>query len=348
MTPLLFSVFVISFSLSYARKIQRNYRLFLFLSALVFILISTFRPHSGWGADTSAYVSAYNEVLSNPKLSTEVTFKLIANFVNKIGNNVTFLFFIYAFLSVLIKENTIKKNAIFPLLSWIVYLSCWFIVHDMYQIRVGASIAFFMLALPYLQEGNLTKYMLCALLATLFHTQALVLFPLFFLGHKNINGRTVLVYDFILIVSYLFYFLQIDILFLVVQLLVKIKIPRAEQLQYYYKLSQSGIVDLGKINAFSPIVLVRLFITLLLLHSYKNLNDKPLFPVLVRISMISFAVRMFFYAIPVIGMRIYEYFSVTEIFLFPMLLYVIKEKKTIHFLLFVYCIFFILLRLRTA
>ena len=348
MTPILFSAFMTSFFLIYIKKIRRNFHIFLLLSSICFVLFATFRPHSGWGADTSAYVNVYNEVLSNPKLSTEITFKLIANFVHRVGNNVTLVFFIYAFLSILLKEKAIKKYAIFPLLSWIVYLSCWYILHDMYQIRVGASIAFFMLALPYLQERNLKKYMLCALLATLFHTQALVLFPLYFLGHKNINGRTVFIYDFILILSYLFYFLQIDILSLLLQFLAKTRIPRAEQLQYYYKLSQSGIIDLGKINAFSPIVLVRLFITVLLLHSYKRLNDKPLYPVLVRIGMISFAVRMFFFAISVIGMRVYEYLSVVEIFLFPMIFFEIKEKKVVHLLLFAYCMFFVLLRLRTA
>lgn len=348
MTTILFSAFIVSYALVYTKIVQRNSKVFLFVSICVFILLSSFRPHSGWGADTRAYVSAYNEVLSNPKLSTELSFKAIANFVFFLGNNVTLLFFIYAFLSVSIKEKIIKKDTVFPLLSWLIYLSCWYILHDMYQIRVGASIAFFLLSLPYLQNKNPKKYFLCTMLAVFFHTQALIMLPLYFIGSKKINGRTVFIYDFIIIVSYLFYFLGIDILALFLQVLTKIKIPRVEQLQFYYSISQSGIIDLGKVNAFSPIVLVRLFVTIFLLHSYRFLNEKPLYPICIRLSMISFAARMFFYAIPVIGMRVYEYLSVVEILLLPLSLFAIKEKKIVHALLFVYCMFFILLRLRTA
>lgn len=348
MTSILFFAFIFSYSLIYSKKVHRNTDLFIFISAVIFILISTFRPHSGWGNDTSAYVNAYNDVITNPRLSMEVTFKIFAKLVYAIGNNVTVLFFIYALISVSIKAKIIKNTATFPLLSWLIYISCWYILHDMYQIRVGASIAFFLLSLPYLQEKQTKKYILCALISVLFHTQSLILFPLYFIANKKIDGKTVFIYECILIISYLFYFLHLDILSIILQILTKFNIPRVEQLRYYYAISQNGNFNLGKVNAFSPIVIIRLFLTVFLLHSYKNLNNKPLYPVCIRISMVSFAIRMFFYAIPVIAMRVYEYLSVVEIFLLPLLLFVVKEKKVMHLLIFGYCIFFILLRLRTA
>ena len=327
MTALVFGFFAFLFLVtSEKRKFDKNlYLSVLFISLL---LIICFRPFD-WGADAGSYIEMYNMVNGGKNVGTEVTFSIISRLVFASGNCVKLLFIFYAAISLRLKISAIEKISYLPAVSFLVYFSCWFILHDVYQIRVGAAIAVSYFSLPYLCGKKYGKFLFLALVATLFHTQAALLFLLIFMPKQKISLYSVLALLLVLFFSYAVYFLHIDLLKIVLSFLVKTKIPRAEQIEHYYEISQSGIIDLGKINAFSPIVLVRLFLTLVLLFQYKKLNDFLYYPVLIRILILSFAVRMFAYPVPVIGMRVYEFFTCFDVFLFPLFFKVIKEKKAV-------------------
>lgn len=344
MTALIFFILIFYFQFSLGKKaISQN----LLFSAMILplLLIVAIRPFD-WGADADTYIEMYNMVNSGQKVNTEVTFSFISKIVFLLGNCVKLLFIFYAIISLNLKIKSIEKNSYLPVFSFLLYFSCWFILHDVYQIRVGSAIAFAYFSIPYLCEKKYIKFLILAFLATLFHTQASLLFLLVFLPKKKINIYSVLALCFVLLSSYAVYFLHIDLLSGILAVLTKLKLPRAEQLKYYYSISQSGIINLGKINAFSPIVLVRLFLSLTLLFQYKKLNQFKYYSVLIRILVLSFAIRMFFYPIPVIGMRIYEFFTCFDVFVFPLFFKIIKEKKVVFAFLILYCLFMLLIILR--
>lgn len=302
------------------------------------LLIVFVRPFD-WGADAGTYIKMFDGVNAGETLNTEITFLLLSKLAFLLGNSAKLLFVLYALISLSLKIKSIEKYSYFPILSFLLYFSCWFVLHDIYQIRVGAAIAVFYFSIPYLCNRQYFKFSILALIATLFHTQAALVFLLIFLPKKKISAYSVLFLGFIVFVSYAAYFLKMDVLNIFISSLVKLSLPRMEQVKYYYDISQSGIVNLGKINAFSPIVLVRLFLALILLFQYRKLNEIPCYPVIVRILVLSFAVRMFFYTVPVIGMRIYEFFTCLDIFVFPLFFKIVKEKKAVFSLLIFYCLF---------
>lgn len=344
MNALIFFSFIFYIQFSLGRKPINKTLLF---SALIFplLLIVAFRPFD-WGADADTYIEMYNMVTSGQAVNTEMSFSVISKIVFLLGNCVKLLFLFYAVISLNFKIKSIEKNSCLPAVSFLLYFSCWFILHDVYQIRVGAAIAVAYFSVPYLCNKNYVKFLLLAFLATLFHTQAALLFLLVFLPKKKINIYSVLALCFVILSSYAVYFFHIDLLSGSLAVLTKLNLPRAEQLKYYYSISQSGIINLGKINAFSPIVLARLFLSLILLFQYKKLNQFKYYPVLIRILIFSFAIRMFFYPIPVIGMRIYEFFTCFDIFVFPLFFKIIKEKKVVFAFLILYCLFMLLIILR--
>lgn len=324
-----------------------NSRKTILIFSILLILLSTFRPVD-WGADTSSYISMYNEIINGAIVDVELFFTLISLFVDKFFNNVVFVFFIFAFLSITVKCRAILSLSSYPIISWLIYFSCWFMLHDMYQIRVGASIAFFYLSILFIKQKKILSYSICCFIACSFHIQAIVMVPLFFLSSKKIRATSVIVYEFFIGVAYLVYFLKIDFFLGIVNIAESLPIPRVHQLSYYYSVATESNLNLGKINAFSPIVLVRLFMTIFLLNQYKILNKNKFYPILIRIMCIAFIFRMICYPIPVLGMRVYEYLSSIEIFLYPLFLTCIKEKKIVYTLLILYCLFFLLLRLWSA
>lgn len=313
---------------------------------LPLLLIVAIRPFD-WGADANTYIEMYNMVNSNHIVHTEATFSLISKFVFSTGNYVKLLFLCYAIISVPLKINLITRISYFPAASLLIYFSCWYVLHDIYQIRVGTAIALSYISIYHLCKKNTLLYLLTAFCASLFHTQAIVLFLLILLPKSKISLYTVLALCSIIIFSYGLYFFNIDALNGIVFLLTRTNFPRAEQIKYYYEIAQSGIIDLGKINALSPIVLIRLFLSLTLLFQYKKLNSLFYYPVLIRIMIISFAVRMFCYPAPVIGMRIYEFLTCFDVFVFPLFFKIIREKKIVFALLIFYCLFMLFLLLRS-
>lgn len=290
----------------------------------------------------------YNEITNGVIVDVEFFFTLISLFVDKFFNNVVFVFFIFAFLSITVKYKAIFSLSSYPIISWFIYFSCWFMLHDMYQIRVGVSIAFFYLSILFLRQKKILPYSICCFIACSFHIQSIIMVPLFFLSSKKIKASTVLVYELFIGIAYIVYFLKIDFFLEIVKFAESLPIPRVHQLSYYYNVAKESNLNLGKINAFSPIVLIRLFMTFFLLNQYKILNKNKFYPILIRIMCIAFIFRMICYPMPVLGMRIYEYLSSVEIFVYPLFLTCIKEKKIAYTLLILYCLFFLSLRLWSA
>ena len=342
MTYLIIAVFIgcSLASFDYKRKLNYPFVIFLLLLFLIFV-----RPLN-WGADALVYTDMYEQITSGNKLNQEFTFIIISKIVYFLGDSVKLLFFIYGLCSLSFKLNSIRKYAYYPYVTFLFYFSTWFILHDMYQVRVGVSIAFFYFSIYFLQKKKSMSYLLCACVATAFHTQAALLFCFILIPKKKINIYSVAGLLFIVIFSYVLYFLKIDIFKNSIVFLRQLKIPRIHQVMYYYDIATSGVIDLGKINAFSPIVLVRLMLSLILLFQYKRLNLVDWYPVLIRILVLSFALRMILYPIPVLGMRIYEFFTCIDIFLFPLFLQIIREKKIVFGIINIYCMFMLYIALR--
>ncbi|MBD5440358.1 MAG: EpsG family protein [Treponema sp.] len=309
------------------------------------VFVIAVRPFS-WGADAETYIQIYDLVNSNVKVNQEITFVIACKLIYNLGLGVRMLFVLYGTITLYLKIKSITSNTIFPYLSFLLYFSCWFVLHDVYQIRVGVAIAFFYFSIPYLRDKRWKEYIIISFVASLFHIQALLMFFLILIPKKKINLYTAIGALAVVFFAYTFYFFQIDVLKICISILSHTGIPRIEQLNYYYDVARSGILDLGKINAFSPIVLTRLFITLFLLFQYKKLNSVKNYPLLIRILVFSFSIRMFAYPIPVLGMRVYEFFTSIDIFVFPLLLTIFKEKKVVMTLLLFYCLFMLFIVLR--
>lgn len=341
----LLSFLFIFYSFSLSKRINKSCFCFIVFTTLIFVI--AVRPFS-WGADAETYIQIYDLVNSNVKVNQEITFVIACKLIYNLGLGVRMLFVLYGTVTLYLKIKSITSNTIFPYLSFLLYFSCWFVLHDVYQIRVGVAIALFYFSIPYLRDKRWKEYIIISFVASLFHVQAILMFFLIFISKSKISLFTEIKYVILLFLSYAFYFLKIDILKISISTLSRIGIPRFEQLNYYYDVANSGIIDLGKINAFSPIVLVRLFIVLFLFSNYRRLNSVSNYPLLIRILTLSFAIRMFLYPVPVLGMRVYEYFTSIDIFIFPLLLKIFKEKKVIMASMCFYCLFMFFIILRGA
>ena len=120
-------------------------------------LLAAFRPE-GADHDYTEYVSHFNNYDQIALL--EPTFKAIAWFSHTfLGSNYIFLFAVYAVLGVTLKFIAIRELSNFALLSVAIYISQFFILHEMTQIRAGVASSLLLLSIKPLFERNGRRFL---------------------------------------------------------------------------------------------------------------------------------------------------------------------------------------------
>lgn len=107
--------------------------------------------------DYATYAGYYSNVVAG-QLSyfIEISFVLLAKLSNIIlADNSIVLFVIYAIIGVSLKTYAIKKLTPLFFLSLLIYISNYFILHEMIQIRAGVATAFILLSIVPLYDRSI-------------------------------------------------------------------------------------------------------------------------------------------------------------------------------------------------
>lgn len=260
-------------------------------------------------ADHNSYIALYNEVI-NGKYRNEISFIVISKFVNLLFHNPLFLFLIYAILGVNLKVIAIKKISHFCFFSILIYFSYYFFLHDMTQIRVGVSSAFFLLSIPSIYERNFKRFIVLIGAAILFHYSALILLPMYFIKRDKIH----IWWFFLIPIGYLLYFSNINISSL-------IQFINIDVISYKYNQYKS-LSSIHKINIFNSLMLFRYCFIGLLLWKWKLLREKNVYAViLIKFYILSCFIFISLADLPAIAFRLSELLAIVEIMLIPFIIY---------------------------
>jgi hypothetical protein len=267
--------------------------------------------------DYETYVGRYNEAISdNFSFFIEVSFTYLAKLSNLIKpGNAIVLFILYAFIGVTLKMISIKNLTQLWLYSLIIYVSNYFILHEMIQIRAGVATGFVLLSIVPLYNRQFIKFFVLIGLATFFHYSSLMFLLLWFLKPKKYNKT---LYISLIISAFLFQLIGLDIINFSLSHLPFFSIdPRS--LTY---LSEQST----EINVFSIFMITRIII---LIYFTYFVNRIEIFNKYIFILLKLYALGIFFYITfsmyPVLAVRISYTLMASEIFIIPTLIFTIKE-----------------------
>jgi len=302
-------------------------------TALILILIAGLRP-IGLDRDSIAYAKYFQSTVDADFLDKEPAFWIIKGFndIFFFGNIHTF-FLIFATLGVSIKFLAIKRLSKVPLLSLIVYLSLYFILHEMTQIRAGVAAGLFLLSIPDIYDRNFRKFIIKFLLAFSFHYSAIVMLPLYFLNPKKLN----IIYFLLPIVGFILAIFNLLLFFL---------LNFSHMLPNFLAYKINIYLDLLKLGKHSEINIINVYYSFLLFTIYfcfflyvknkiKN-NYDILFIKTLTISLFSF---YFFSDVPVFAFRISESLNIVVIIFLPNLIFYFKQKKLILSLMILFLLY---------
>jgi len=317
--------------------ISSNSFIFIFVG-FVLILIAGFRP-IGIDGDSLNYVSVLHISLSEANFIDKEPAFWIINELNRIlfgGNEQTF-FLIFAIIGVSLKLYLIRQYSVTPILSLLTYISMFFILHEMTQIRAGVAIGFVFLALHDLVKKRNISFITKILIATLFHYSAIVMLMLYFLDKNKINSFLYFLLPLVgLFLSYTN--VMIEIMYQAVPIL-----PDFLSTKIHIYLS---LMEQGKIKQVNPVNIGNFF---LLCIYYLNLYvaaikqkvevKKGYYLLYIKLLGFGFFVLFSFSFLEVFAYRMANYLFFSIVFLLPIIVLYFREKKLLIALIVIYLIY---------
>jgi len=156
----------------------------------------------------------------------------------------------------------------------------------------------------------------------LFHYSALIVFPLWFLKGNKINKY---IYAAVIPLSYIFYFLHVNIIELFIRLLPIEYIQR--KYNVYKLLQEQNVDDYNRINVFNYVFLAKCIIFYIILWKSRLVQiQNKYINILLKMQSFSLASFVLFSAMPVFAFRISELFGIVEIITIPFIYYIFNPK----------------------
>lgn len=312
---ILFSLISIT-SLIFIDESKHRY-FFLYAIAIILILISGLRQP---GIDLDYYNYEYSfKYGSSFNIRFEPAFFLIQSSIKFISDNPKYFFLAYAFLGVGIKFFSIKNLSKLWYLSILVYLSHYFILHEITQIRAGVASAISLYSIIYIYERNFKKFLLLSIIALSFHYSAIVFFPLYLLNPKAFNKVK---YLLIIFTAFILGFIGVRFGYFV----GFIPIPEIQNLFSMYA-KDVVLGAQGQLNLVSIPNLIKTCVIFLMIYNLDSISRANKYAyLLIKIYILSLISFIFFSDIPGIGFRISEFFGLVEILIIPFFVYFFRFK----------------------
>jgi len=316
------TIFAICMSLSFMeeRMKARDVFLVMMLIGIVMIIIAGTRGPEDT-PDSQEYENTFNSIrsLDGSKINMEPSFIYISYLLNTLGLGLNALFFTYAFLSIPIRLGAIWKMSKLPLLTLSIYISFYYQLHDLVQIRCAVASSLFLFAVYYCAENKRLTAMYFILVGAIFHYSALAGFAIFFFSNKELNIWWQTILYLIVPVCFIFYFAGLDLTYLVPDQL------GGDRLETYRSLKEWGQEgDLEGVAAhknFLILINIVMYYGALYYHKVLTQNYKYV-PILLKILAFAFFCRLTLDGISsVLASRLFEYFDVVSIFLWTAVIY---------------------------
>lgn len=296
--------------------------IFWFITFLL-IIIAGFRP-IGIDKDSESYYTLINMITSGVDLSSrlEIGFIYIVKLFNLLFHNylIRSLLLFFAFLGVFIKMYAIKNSSKSIALSLVVYVSLYFILLEMTQIRAGISVSFFLWSVVDIEKKRFVPFLIKAIIAISFHYTAIIILPLYILSNKKehtmfwcmlpiigILSRVLNIFDYI-------YILGIKFLPSII----------AGRLNGYYSMLQNGTFKSSSmLHSFYLAVLLLYYILWVLKKRYPDRFS------LITIKILGFSLFCYYSLsfMNVLAFRVSEFLNVILILIIPQLFVVFRFKK---------------------
>lgn len=256
-------------------------------------------------------------------LLREPSFSIIVNILQSFSLGINSLFFVYALLSIPMHLAVFWKMSKLPLLTLTIYLSYYYMMHDLVQIRCAVASGLFLWAIYWYLENKKLYSLAFILMGTFFHFSAAAGLVLFVFSNKLPAWERVALYALVPI-GLVVYFTHFDISTFIPDEWGGMKLMR------YRQMRDKGIEDDQQgwrleINLLIWMNIV-LYYACIYYHDYLVKHCKYT-TIAIKLQAVGFLFLFFAYSISkVLGNRMNDYFSVVTILLWTASFYAFRPQ----------------------
>lgn len=148
------------------------------------------------GADWYSYENLFNAVRKLSDVFSAREEKLFMLFLygcKKIANSYSFFVFFLFAISFYLKFKTITKYSPDIFISLIIYFYTLLLIYDLNGIRQGMAMAIVLASLSPILDKKLLQFISLIIIATFFHTSAILFLPFYWLSRINISKRALFI-----------------------------------------------------------------------------------------------------------------------------------------------------------
>lgn len=245
----------------------------------------------------------------------EFTFNAICSFAHLL-NSFNVLLFVYAVIAVFTKLYVFQKITKRYWAAFAIYLSYYFLLHDIIQIRAGAASGFLLLAYYFFSVGKGKKSLLAILVGSCFHYSAIAGFVIY--------GLKLIKYNRKIFTIVLCCFLILGLVGILVLPEINSSVPIINYFMHYA--GEEYQDEHGGINLLNVQQLVRYTICLLIMYKSKYALSSPPKKILFEIYFLGNLILCAFSIIPAIAFRAADLFYPLEIVILPDIVLRLKNK----------------------
>ncbi|MGL4914545.1 MAG: EpsG family protein, partial [Romboutsia sp.] len=145
----------------------------------------------------------------------EAGFQYLMNLIHKISNNPQMFFMITSIIVNFAILYFIKKNSKDIMMSLYLYIATFIYYGTMNGVRQYIASGILLFGFKLVKERKLKKYIIVVLIASMFHTSAFIMIPIYFIVNKKIQSVGNLIFIGVISIGFIFYQKFIDIVFLI-------------------------------------------------------------------------------------------------------------------------------------
>ena len=313
-------LFITCLSLSFVedRLSDRDKKIIYAILGFVMIMIAGLRE-VGSTPDTLSYEEMYyakgDDLMA---LLREPSFEIISSLLHSLSLDINALFFTYAIIAIPIQLSALWKLSKMPFLTLTLYISYYYMIHDMVQIRCAVASGLFLWAIYFYVNQKKLYTLLFILLGTFFHYSAAAGLIIFFLGNGFPKWQRYALCA-IVPVGMVVYFTHFDILMFLPDECGGLELMK------YRTIREKGIEDELAGFKFEVNILIWMRIVLyyccIYYHDYLVKHFKYT-SVAIKLQGVGFGFLFFANALSqVVGNRMNDYFSVASILLWTASVY---------------------------
>ncbi|WP_270474900.1 EpsG family protein [Clostridium cochlearium] len=329
------SIFFLAFLFFIFIPIKNRKECFLFFTFVQLFFISALRYEVG--LDFINYIgtfqlvkmrSSISELLGLGKITTvEYGYLFLNRAIGLLTNQSQWIFIVTSFIIIYLVFRTVKDYSSIAWMSiYLFSVEAYISSFNIMRQYIAVSIVFF--SYKYVKKRNFNKFLLSILIASMFHTSALLVLPVYFILNKNLNIKIIVYSIFIGFIVSIFFDSIISII----------------QKVFYGKYIESSFgMFSGNIN---NVIIAFVYFSMAMIFK-KNLlkrnNDNN---ILINWSFINLALSIMSMNMWIIT-RFMSYSSIFNILLIPEIIISIKDKLIRRSMIIVIIIFTLLLYFNT-